>query len=212
MSNARARRYSPIFSATVIPDNVEPLMTTTGKDYTRMSATLRRDGKPDIKRTVMAFGQPNLDIRHLLNPGQPVQLAIQMNGGSAKVIGLPREIAIEAPAAVDQIQLANEAQLEATIEEVGAILWLLDIDASLHDSIAHEMITGESERPADEDFEDLSNISSLVHILFPILNAGVDYRTACRAVDLILDLPAAAYLEDMRTFREQNSARALLAA
>src|SRR3546814_2610692 len=82
MSQARARRFSPIFSATVIPDTVEPLVSATGEDYTRMSATLRRAGKPDMHRVVMAFGKPNRSVRHLLTPGQPVELAIQLNGGS----------------------------------------------------------------------------------------------------------------------------------
>src|SRR3546814_3608018 len=75
MSQARARRFSPIFSATVIPDTVEPLVSATGEDYTRMSATLRRAGKPDMHRVVMAFGKPNRSVRHLLTPGQPVELA-----------------------------------------------------------------------------------------------------------------------------------------
>src|SRR3546814_2656360 len=79
MSQARARRFSPIFSATVIPDTVEPLVSATGEDYTRMSATLRRAGKPDMHRVVMAFGKPNRSVRHLLTPGQPVELAIQLN-------------------------------------------------------------------------------------------------------------------------------------
>src|SRR3546814_3407711 len=91
MSQARARRFSPIFSATVIPDTFEPLVSATGEDYPRMSATLRRAGKPDMHRVVMAFGKPNRSVRHLLTPGQPVELAIQLNGGPAKVIGLTQD-------------------------------------------------------------------------------------------------------------------------
>src|SRR3546814_16640868 len=42
MSQARARRFSPIFSATVIPDTVEPLVSATGEDYTRNIRALFR--------------------------------------------------------------------------------------------------------------------------------------------------------------------------
>lgn len=213
MSQARARRYSPIFSATVIPDKVEPLVSTSGEDYTRMSATLRRAGRPDIHRVVMAFGKPNLTVRHMLTPGQPVELAIQMNGGSAKVIGFPKEAADPSPSRVS----ASEAAMEDVVAEISATLYLVDIDFSLHAEIIEEMITGESERPAEDIEEDVSEIASqthdqLGHMLFPILNAGIDYQTACRAVDLLLDLPAARYLGDMRLHREQTSVRALLAA
>src|SRR3546814_4441141 len=64
-----------------------------------MSATLRRAGKPDMHRVVMAFGKPNRSVRHLLTPGQPVELAIQLNGGSAKVIGLPKDNTTDVAAA-----------------------------------------------------------------------------------------------------------------
>jgi hypothetical protein len=212
MSTAHARRFSPIFSATVIPDKVEPRIAASGEAYTRMSATLRRPGKPDMKRTVMAFGKPNMNLRHLLVPGQAVELAIQLNGGSAKIIGLPR------PADVDfeQASYGNEAPTHA-IEEIAAVLMLLDVDASLHESIINEMFSGESERPAEDIEEDVSEIASLVHeqqghILVPLLNAGIDYRTACRAVDLIRDLDASAALDDARTLREQTAVHALLAA
>ena len=212
MTQARARRFSPIFSATVIPDSVEPLVSATGEDYTRMSATLRRAGKPDMHRVVMAFGKPNLDVRHLLTPGRPVELAIQLNGGSAKVIGLPKNDAPAVAAATPA-----EAAMEGVIAELSAALYLVDIDFTLHAEIIEEMITGESDRPAEEIDEDVTEIASLAHekvghILFPLLNAGIDYQTACRAVDLILDLPAARYLNDMRQFREQTAVHALLAA
>src|SRR3546814_1405078 len=111
MSQARARRFSPIFSATVIPDTVEPLVSATGEDYTRMSATLRRAGKPDMHRVVMAFGKPNRSVRHLLTPGQPVELAIQLNGGSAKVIGLPKDNTTDV-AAADPAEQAMEGRSE----------------------------------------------------------------------------------------------------
>src|SRR3546814_8746590 len=73
-----------------------------------MSATLRRAGKPDMHRVVMAFGKPNRSVRHLLTPGQPVELAIQLNGGSAKVIGLPKDNTTDVAAADPAEQRSEE--------------------------------------------------------------------------------------------------------
>src|SRR3546814_13168677 len=61
-------------------------------------------------------------------------------------------------------------------------LYLVDIDFTLHAEIIEEMITGESERPAEEIDEDVTEIASLAHekvdhILFPLLNAGINYQT-----------------------------------
>src|SRR3546814_15756843 len=89
-----------------------------------------------------------------------------------------------------------EQAMEGVIAELSAALYLVDIDFTLHAEIIEEMITGESERPAAEIDEDVTEIASLAHekvghILFPLLNAGIDYQTDCRAVNLILDLPPA---------------------
>jgi hypothetical protein len=205
MSTARARRYSPIFDATITPESVEPLTTTQGKDYTRLSATISRQGKPDMKRVVMAFGKSNEAVRGLLIPGQPVELAIQLDGGSAKIIGLPRP----------KLTIANDApSLETVIVDLVAVLTHLDVDASLHEEILHAMLTGESEGPSDEGTDDeevMTMFETRGHILFPLLDAGVDYGTAVRALNIILQLPAGQFLNDLRTLREQEGVRELVA-
>lgn len=213
MTNARARRFSPIFAATITPDTVEPLTTVKGKDYTRCAATISRNGKPDEKRTVLAFGKAHDTVSPLLVAGKPIELAIQMDGGSAKIIGLPRAKVV--PIATDEHN-PGPAYVETVIADISAILWLVGIDDSLHEDIIHSMLTGESEAPADEG-EAEDELRALVHetqghILFPLLDAGVDYALACRTVDLIREIPAAAYLDDMRRFREQTAVLGLLDA
>src|SRR3546814_19391213 len=104
------------------------------------------------------FGKPNRSVRHLLTPGQPVELAIQLNGGSAKVIGLPKDNTTDV-AAADPAEQA----MEGVIAELSAALYLVAIDFTLHAEIIEEMITGESERPAEEIDEDLTEIASLAH-------------------------------------------------
>src|SRR3546814_20958441 len=75
-----------------------------------------------MHRVVMAFGKPNRSVRHLLTPGQPVELAIQLNGGSAKVIGLPKDNTTDV-AAADPAEQA----MEGVIAELSAALYLVDI-------------------------------------------------------------------------------------
>lgn len=211
MSAVRARRYSPIFTATVTPNDVQPLTTVTGKAYTRCTATISRPGKPVMTRSVLAFGKSNVAVRDLLVPGKPVELAIQLDGGSAKIIGLPR------PKAVVANEVSPMTELEAGIKEISTILTMVDIHPDLHEEIIQAMLTGEYEGPAEEADDDGDELRALVHqtqghILFPLIDAGVDYRTACRAVDLIRDLAFSWFLDDLRTLREQAAARGLLFA
>src|SRR3546814_6635796 len=100
-----------------------------------MSATLRRAGKPDMHRVVMAFGKPNRSVRHLLPPGQPVELAIQLNGGSAKLIGLPKDNTTDVAAA----DPADQA-MEGVVPEVAAPLYLVGIELKIHAEIIAAMI------------------------------------------------------------------------
>src|SRR3546814_10517025 len=107
----------------------------------------------------MAFGKPNRSVRHLLTPGQPVELAIQLNGGSAKVIGLPKDNTTDV-AAADPAEQA----MEGVIAELSAALYLVDIDFTLHAEIIEEMITGESERSE----EHTSELQSLMRISYAV--------------------------------------------
>lgn len=235
MSTARARRYSPIFSATVTPDSVEPLTTSGGAAYTRMTgATIHRNGRPDQIRTVLAFGRPNNEVQHLLAPGKPVELAVQFDGGSLKVIGLPRakgdedtrDIAANDEGlggmtladAVTRLPQPGRPYVETLTEQLNAVLWLCEVHEDLIPGIITEMLTGESESPAEDGdcdsplLSDEQLMAYAGHIIMPLVNAGIDHAQAARITDLILELPGAQYLNDMRTLREQGTVREFLAA
>ena len=57
----------------------------------RSRARFERSGQEPQTRTVMAFGPSAKDIRDLLAEGRPVDLAVQFDGGTVKIIGSPRE-------------------------------------------------------------------------------------------------------------------------
>src|SRR3546814_989419 len=120
-----------------------------------------------MHRVVMAFGKPNRSVRHLLTPGQPVELAIQLNGGSAKVIGLPQDNTTDV-AAADPAEQA----MEGVIAELSAALYLVDLDFTLHAEIIQEMLTGESERPAEEIDDEIGR----AHVRPPVTNAHLVCR------------------------------------
>lgn len=208
MSTARAFRHSPIFPATLIPSAVTSCTDKRGKPYTRLSATIQRPGKPDMTRVVMAFGEPNRKVAHLLHPGRPVELAIAFDGGSARIVGLPTA----KPLAQLQVAFPSET-VEEAVRELESVLSLLDIDTSLHEEIIQGMITGETDRPvadAEDDPMMVAMFERYGHILCPLLDAGVDLPQASRAVDLILDTDAAATLSVLRALREQAALRAFV--
>ncbi len=87
-----ARRFSPIFVATVTPAAIAIATDKNGNDYAKMQgSTVQQDGKADKTMTVMAFGNQHAEVADHLVEGQPVDLAVQFDGGTLKVIGLPRE-------------------------------------------------------------------------------------------------------------------------
>ncbi len=91
--------FRPIFNATVTPgDSIENLKSATGTDYIKMTDAAVQTTNGSSQRTVMAFGKSAEDVRDLLVSGEPVELAVQYDGGSVKVIGRPRE---ETPAAAE---------------------------------------------------------------------------------------------------------------
>ena len=90
-ATAPARRYSPIFVATVTPTSIEKNVGKNGADYAVMrGATVQQEGKDDKVRTVMAFGNQLAEVSDALIEGEAVDLAVQYDGGSLKVIGFPR--------------------------------------------------------------------------------------------------------------------------
>src|SRR3546814_793953 len=92
MIHQTARKFSPYFAATITPESIESKKSHDGADYLLGSgAKFERPGQEAQTRTVMAFGRSAADVHKLLTTGKPVELAVQFNGGTIKVIGTPRE-------------------------------------------------------------------------------------------------------------------------
>ncbi|AXK43909.1 hypothetical protein [Erythrobacter aureus] len=216
MSNATARRFQPIFPALIVPETVEALRTAKGADYTRMTgAQVLRKGKAPITRTVMAFGRSHDAVKNLLVPGKPVELAVQHDGGSIKVIGLPRAKAEKSDMPAASLAAVTTADIATLSDEISSVLWLFNIDEVAAESIVAEMISGVSERPAEEEEFLFDNAHAEVletygHVMLPLLHAGLDEQDSARITDLILELPAYQVLEDICTLREQQSVHGLL--
>lgn len=82
--------YRPTFVATVTPNDVDCGTTEGGQPYaTLKDATISRPGRPDVIRTIMAFG-PAAGVASALEKGAPVPLAVQSNGATLRLVGLPR--------------------------------------------------------------------------------------------------------------------------
>jgi hypothetical protein len=89
-SGEEAMSYRPTFVATVTPNEIDSGETASGASYaTLKDARISRKGKEDIFRTIMAFG-PAAGIAAALEKGAPVSLAVQNNGATLKLVGLPR--------------------------------------------------------------------------------------------------------------------------
>ena len=98
MSEAQNTPFRAIFTATVTPASIVSSKTKNDKPYLTMAgATVSHKGN-DRTRTVMAFGKSAEAIQDLRVEGQPIDLAVQYDGGTVRVIGLPREAA---PAAAE---------------------------------------------------------------------------------------------------------------
>jgi hypothetical protein len=80
--------FRPIFAATITPAGIEALTSVKGKGYIKMQgAQVSRNGGEPTTRTVMAFGKSADAVRDLLVEGKPVELAVQFDGGTVKIIG-----------------------------------------------------------------------------------------------------------------------------
>src|SRR3546814_17143880 len=70
-----ARKFSPIFVATITPESIEIKKSHDGADYLLCSgAKFERPGQEAQTRTVMAFGRSDADVHKLLTTGKPVEL------------------------------------------------------------------------------------------------------------------------------------------
>jgi hypothetical protein len=88
---APARRFSPIFVATVTPATIVEGTGKNEKPYALMQgATYATKSKPAKSVTVMAFGDQLAEVRDSLVSGQSVDLAVQFDGGTLRVVGHPR--------------------------------------------------------------------------------------------------------------------------
>lgn len=100
MSNTEnnARGFRPIFNATVTPASIETKQNAKGADYLLLQGATVEFGQKSQSRTVMAFGKSADAVRDVLVAGTPVELAVQLDGGSVRIVGLPREKEVAAAA------------------------------------------------------------------------------------------------------------------
>ena len=91
-------KFSPIFVASITPAAIETRTNVKGVAYAYLAGAtvVRPNGKSDT-RTVMAFGKSREAVAEMLREGETVSLAVQFDGATVKIVGLPREAA---PAAV----------------------------------------------------------------------------------------------------------------
>src|SRR3546814_11844676 len=90
--NSNARRFSPIFVATVTPATVSTRTDKSGNKYAYLAgATIAQEGKETKTMTTMAFGKSYAEVGKLLRKDRAVDLAVPFDGGTVKVIGRPRE-------------------------------------------------------------------------------------------------------------------------
>lgn len=89
--NASKREFRPIFNATITPKAIETLQTSKGDNYLKMTGATVEFKDKSQERTVMAFGKSVADVEALLETGKPVELAVQFDGGSVRIVGQVRE-------------------------------------------------------------------------------------------------------------------------
>lgn len=88
------RTFRPIINAVVTPASVQTKTAANGTKYALLSKASVQIGDADpIERTVMAFGKSRDAVAGLLRKGRAVELAVQHDGGTLRVIGLPRAAA-----------------------------------------------------------------------------------------------------------------------
>lgn len=91
--------FRPIYPATIVPGAIESKKNSKGETYLKIpgsQVTSIKSGKTS-PRTVMVFGKSVGMVQALLEEGKPVDLAVQNDGGSVKIIGeiLPPKVAAE---------------------------------------------------------------------------------------------------------------------
>src|SRR3546814_5476274 len=72
-ATAPARRFSPIFVATITPAAIEVREGKNGAYAYMQGSTVTQEGRESKTMTVMAFGKSHSEVADLLNPGSPVK-------------------------------------------------------------------------------------------------------------------------------------------
>jgi len=90
-----SRKFRPTFLVTITPqEEVDSGRTSKDQPYSTLrNALVSRDGREDVVRTVMAFGQASSGLAAFLKPGKPVTVAVQHDEGTLRIVGEPRAIA-----------------------------------------------------------------------------------------------------------------------
>ena len=87
------RKFSKIFPATITFGD-EVVISETKKEVvyamSRMASIQHPNGQVK-NRTVMAFGDQLNEVKDAIFPGNTVELAVQYEGGTVKVVGFPLE-------------------------------------------------------------------------------------------------------------------------
>lgn len=191
MSNGR--RSAAILIATVTPAEVETRKGANGAYTVMPGATVSREGKEDMVRTVMAFGKPNEAISTLLKSGVPVMLALRFDGGSMKVVGMPRT----------RSTLVSDPR-----DVVVEILKKAGLDEDMATTTYQEMLSGCDDRPSDPEIDlDPDMLEEIGHLLLPILSTGIDLMQALDITEELRTSSASDHLEDAGTLVRQNVAR-----
>jgi hypothetical protein len=81
--------FRPIYPATVVPGEIKVETSVKGKPYLvipNSTVTGTKSGKT-LERTVMVFGKSVDAVTDMLKTGVPVELAVQRDNGTIKIIG-----------------------------------------------------------------------------------------------------------------------------
>lgn len=85
-----ARRFVPIFRAKITPASVSKRVGKNG-EYSLMQGATVETAKGSKQMTVMAFGSAHQQVNSKLRKGRTIELAVQFDGSTLKVIGLPHD-------------------------------------------------------------------------------------------------------------------------
>lgn len=205
-----ARRFKPPFVATVVPDGIELLEGRTGPYALMREAVVVRDGEPDAIRTVMAFGPAYGEISHLLQAGRPVDLSVRYDGGTLKVVGLPKGTN---PLSLLVPHEEGRSYGETVALTLTGVLVAFGVQRDAVPGIVEDIMAGGVDDDEDRVFDvdpDLDETHG--HVLRPLANAQIDETTACAIADAIAMMPIASWLDDVATMRRQNVAREFMLA